>query len=452
MSATWTRVGEVDGEPGHARVLVDPPSSRIDEHVALRVTGVAPGARVTLRVSVLDGAQREWESRSTFVADAGGRVDVSTQAPVDGGYSGVDATGPLWSMMPAGDGRPVFFSRRRPTPLQMTVVAEIDGEDVAHRPFVRTFCDPDVVGAPVADSGIVGTLFATSRGGAPAPGVLLLSGSDGGQHDHAAALLASHGYAVLALTCFGAEDTPQHLNHIELDDIGRALEWLASQPQVDASRIATLGLSRGGELALQVGSMFGRVGAVVAGAPSSVRQAGLTGSHTDFTQPAWVHGGVALPFVPGRFGPLQFLRFMATWLLRRPMRQRAMFERLLRGGTDVERAEIEVERIAGPVLLISGSDDQLWPSDRYAEAVMRRLDLRAHRYPRRHTCYPGAGHFVCCPYALPSLPPLTRLSPVGGLTIDFGGTAAANAAAATASWQEILDFLDRFRAGRQESG
>jgi hypothetical protein len=37
---------------------------------------------------------------------------------------------------------------------------------------------------------------------------------------------------------------------------------------------------------------------------------------------------------------------------------------------------------------------------------------------------------------------MTRLNPPGApITIDFGGTAEANAAAARASWTEILRFL-----------
>jgi len=36
---------------------------------------------------------------------------------------------------------------------------------------------------------------------------------------------------------------------------------------------------------------------------------------------------------------------------------------------------------------------------------------------------------------------MTRMSPVPVITMDFGGTPAANAAAARDSWAEILRFL-----------
>jgi hypothetical protein len=93
------------------------------------------------------------------------------------------------------------------------------------------------------------------------------------------------------------------------------------------------------------------------------------------------------------------------------------------------------------VLLLSGSGDELWPSERFAELVMARLGDEERPYADEHLRYAGAGHFVCFPYALPSLPPMTRMSTVPVFTMDFGGTPAANAASARDSWPEILRFL-----------
>ena len=416
-----------------------PRTSRIDEPVRFTITGAAPGAPVELRVCTVDGSYREWVSTATFTVPPGGVVDTATQAPVNG-YPGVDPLGPLWSMRPA-EGKPeVFFSRRTPRPLTYTATAVAGDDESAEVEFVRTFgCDarPGVPAPP--GSGVAGTYFRPARGG-PAPGVLVVGGSDGGEHPHAAALLAEHGHAVLSLAYFGVEDRPQHLTHIDLGYFETALGWLADQPEVDPARLAVIGLSRGGELALQLGALLPQLRAVVAGAPSSVRQAGLASSYTDFTQPAWELGGESLPFIPGKYGPREFLGFTGRWLLRRPVRQRPLFERMLRNEAVAAAAAIEVERIAGPVLLLSGGDDQLWPSTRYADRIAARL--RARGRPCRQVDYPDAGHFVCFPYNLPSLPPMTRLSPTAGLTIDFGGTPQGNARAATASWAEILTFLD----------
>jgi dienelactone hydrolase len=316
----------------------------------------------------------------------------------------------------------------------------MDDKELARTAFTRTFIDSGVseTSMPAGD-GLVGTLFRPD-GAEPVPAVVVIGGSDGGRYDNAAALLASNGFAALSLAYFGVEDTPSHLHRIELRTFETVLDWLAAQPGVDGDRLSVIGLSRGGELALQLAALYPQLRAVVAAAPGSVRQAGLTGSYTDFSQPAWVLDGEPLPFVPNKHSPRGFFDFMVPLILRRPMRQVDMFRRLLHGDQDVvQRASIEVERIAGRILLVSGVDDQLWPSAEYAELVVRRL--REHGREVRHLSYPDVGHFVCFPYGLPSMPPHIRQSVGPGMTFDFGGTPAANAAAARQSWPEILAFL-----------
>jgi dienelactone hydrolase len=344
----------------------------------------------------------------------------------------------LWSMRPASGPMHRFFQYDGAKPIAITISARA-GSQTAERPLVRTFGAPGVVGRAAPSPELTGTLW--HPGGPPRPGVLILSGSDGGQLDHAAATLAGHGYAVLALAYFRAADRPGELLDIDLEYVQRAARWLLEQPEVGSARLSAIGLSRGGELALQAAALFPEIGAVVAGAPSGVRFAGLPADYRDFTRPAWRLAGEPLPFVPGKVTPAAAVRFFAAYALRRPLRQRAMFRGALRNRAAVRDATIPVERIGGPVLLISGRDDQLWPSDDACRAVLRRLREHQPGYPDRHLSYRGAGHFVSFPYALPGLPPMTRLTVGPKLTIDFGGTAAANHAACLDSWAQIRLFL-----------
>jgi hypothetical protein len=50
------------------------------------------------------------------------------------------------------------------------------------------------------------------------------------------------------------------------------------------------------------------------------------------------------------------------------------------------------------------------------------------------------------PYAVPSLPPMTRMSPTKAVTIDFGGAAPAQAAAARHGWERTRSLLSGWRA------
>jgi dienelactone hydrolase len=377
-------------------------------------------------------------------------------------------------MQPVERGARTFFVRRKAAPLRVRVTLEAPLEGPGKRPEAplkgpgkrneaplkgpgkrknesrgrelascevdRTFGGESVLRRVVDGRGLAGDLFFPIAGG-PHPGVMVLSGSDGGQLDHAASLLAAHGYAVLSLGYCGVEDRPAGLRHIDLEYFEQALEWMAVQPEVTGDRIVVIGLSRGGELAVQLASMFPQIAGVVAGSPCGIRQAGIGKRNSDFTKPAWMYGGTALPYVPARYNLRRFFQFYSVFVFRRPLRLRPVFEGLLRKHDLVAAATIEVERIKGPVLLISGTADELWPSERFAELVMARLRENEHPYPDEHLHYAGAGHFVCFPYALPSMPPMTKMSPVPVFTMDFGGTPEANAASARDSWPEILRFL-----------
>ncbi|WP_411828358.1 acyl-CoA thioester hydrolase/BAAT C-terminal domain-containing protein [Paenibacillus elgii] len=68
-------------------------------------------------------------------------------------------------------------------------------------------------------------------------------------------------------------------------------------------------------------------------------------------------------------------------------------------------------------MLVSGGDDQLWPSSKFAEILMERLTCHHHPYKNIHLHYKDAGHFLCFPYTLSYMPPNVMLSPGGGMTI-----------------------------------
>jgi hypothetical protein len=56
------------------------------------------------------------------------------------------------------------------------------------------------------------------------------------------------------------------------------------------------------------------------------------------------------------------------------------------------------ERINGPVLLVSGDDDQLWPSSYMAAEIMQRLHSSSHAFADEWLHYPNAGHGIGVAY------------------------------------------------------
>lgn len=92
-----------------------------------------------------------------------------------------------------------------------------------------------------------------------------------------------------------------------------------------------------------------------------------------------------------------------------------------------------VEEISAPLLLLSGSDDQVWPSDQMADALLRRrraVDVGATDH---HQHYTGGGHLL----RLGCLP--TDVTRTGG--IDLGGTREGIAAAQVDATARVLDFF-----------
>src|SRR5689334_16834808 len=77
--------------PPAARFELSSDDVLIDEPINIIVSGLKPGANVTIRVR--GGSQAAPTSSATFVADADGRVDLTGMAPVKGAYKDVDPMG-----------------------------------------------------------------------------------------------------------------------------------------------------------------------------------------------------------------------------------------------------------------------------------------------------------------------------------------------------------------------
>lgn len=94
------------------------------------------------------------------------------------------------------------------------------------------------------------------------------------------------------------------------------------------------------------------------------------------------------------------------------------------------KATIPVERTKGPILLLSGRDDTIWPSTAMSEAVVKRLQSLDFPHAVEHFPYDRAGHTI-------SRPGYTAMAD----STRNGGTAQGNAHASTDAWQRVLAFL-----------
>ncbi len=278
---------------------------------------------------------------------------------------------------------------------------------------------PKVVTAPPP---LVGELHLPDGAGR-APGLLILGGSEGGHGPafHFAQTFAKRGFASLGLAYFGDPGLPATLENVPLEYFTRAIDWLSTHPAVDKTRIGVFGGSKGGEAALLIAARDPRIKAVVAGVPSSVAWQGYNPRNPINPGPSWILGGKPIPYVPYD-GSVPFTGVLDLY-------QRS----LAKAAPD---AVIPVERINGPVLLVSARDDKLWPSAAMADQVIARLDKAKFRYPHNNLAYDNAGH---AGFGEP-LPPGTVVPPA--MLAQLGGTAEGNLAMRADAWPKLLAFLD----------
>lgn len=297
--------------------------------------------------------------------------------------------------------------------------------------------DGSVPARDVRRDDLTGTLF-EGLGDGPNHGVLVVhgSGGGGGYERHYARRLAHHGHTAFCVEYFDGPGRPDALDRIPLSYFGRAADWLVAQPEVDGEQVGAVGFSRGGEAAMLAGAHFDRVGVTVGYSSSGYAFPAPTWMPgVEVEGPAWTLNGDPIPYLP------------VDELVEA---EQSGFEDVVANddvdastlavanATDeqLRRATIPVERIDGPVLLVSGGSDTIWPSAELTAVAVDRLDACDYPWPYRHLVYPDAGHAIRTPYRFePGIDPTAEHR--------LGGTHGANARAAAEAWRVVLDYLRR---------
>jgi dienelactone hydrolase len=256
----------------------------------------------------------------------------------------------------------------------------------------------------------------------PKPGILLLGGSEGGRpNGRLPDFLASNGWAVLAVAYFRDKGLPPSLQMIPLEYFDAPLAWMNHNANIRPGGVLVMGGSKGAELALLLASKRPAIRAVIAVAPSSVVWVGMqdSGWPADSLS-SWTFHGKPVPFLP-----LDYCRRFDT---HDPLAAVKLLKAALDQKELVKKTSIRVEKINGPILLLSGKADEIWPSAQMADALCERLRTKHFRFKYENVQYADAGH---------------TLHEHG----NFGGTPEGNAKAGSDAKLRILAFL-RAAAGQ----
>lgn len=296
--------------------------------------------------------------------------------------------------------------------------------------FSLLMCATTVAAQPAAElsetsvtaNGLVADLFLPAVAQGRLPAIIILGGSEGGMGaatTRDGRLIAQRGYVVLQLAYFDAAGLPKDLGLIPLEYFKTAIDWLRAQPSVDPDRIGIVGGSIGGEVALTVASHYRAIKAVVATMPANVVWPGIV--HTEGEPPStFTLGGKPLPYLP--YG--------------RPFT--TVYNLYAKGLLAVDQhpdAVIPVEQINGPVMLVCGLSDTLWPSCPMSEQVAARLKAKHFKPSVQLLEYADAGHAVFGQPWDPKRPDFASLA-------KEGGSPEGNQRAREDSWPRAMAFLD----------
>ena len=295
------------------------------------------------------------------------------------------------------------------------------------------YLDPGITRESINADGLVGTLYTPSTSG-PHPGVIAFHGSQAVVLHELSQLLATHGYATVALKYFDVPGLPSYLEDVPLEYFAKTIRWLTGKEQVRSTGIGLVGFSRGVEAALLAAVDHEGPATVIGYSGGGLIAPGVRGipPREYLDKAAWTRNGT--PIVKGN----QVRRVFET-----------VQEQVYQHQCDVESVPdsirskvpqrmlketlIPVEEIDGPVLLLTGSGDQQWPSPPVAALAIERLQRQNHSSPYGLRTFCESGHIFQYPYR----------DYTGEPTNDAnGGTPAANARAAATSWPLVIRYLE----------
>ncbi|WP_052158402.1 acyl-CoA thioester hydrolase/BAAT C-terminal domain-containing protein [Lacinutrix jangbogonensis] len=187
----------------------------------------------------------------------------------------------------------------------------------------------------------------------------------------------------LSLPYTRKEGLPKLPEEIDLEYFENAIKWLSNQKEVNPHKIVVMGASRNVELALVVASIFPEiVSGVIAYAPSSVTWSNtVLPYNSNEMKASWKYNGSNIPFIPmdkisgNDSGKIKMIEYWKNGLSKTAF---------------VNKATIKVEKINGPILLFSGSDDKVWPSLIMANMIEKRLKENNFKHPFHNIVYKNA--------------------------------------------------------------
>uniref|UniRef100_A0A3Q1I6U1 Uncharacterized protein n=1 Tax=Anabas testudineus TaxID=64144 RepID=A0A3Q1I6U1_ANATE len=389
------------------KLSVHPSRGLVDEKFLVLVQKVPPGLQVTLHALHRCEDGHSWDAFGHYTADATGTVNVAEDPSLGGTYSGVEQMGLLWSLRPVPGTNAKLRMRKMnvQTPMEVTVSVYqghqtegfVDQVPLATVVVERWYMAPGVCRIPITEGGLIATLFLPSGPG-PFPGILDLLGGSGRLMEYRAALLASHGFASLAIDYMTPKITLETGKMVDNQYFETAYTVLQQHPQILSSRIAIVGLSFGTGLTLKLAAYSEVIKPRCAVCVMGQRR------FNEDKEVIWRDLVLPIPTDP--------------------------------------TLKIDVGRIQCPLLLVVGEDDQNCAAQE--SAVDEMMERAGNGHLLTVLSYPNTGHLIEPPYTSHTRQSnyriVTSATPKRFVAL-WGGETVAHSRAQEDAWKKILVFL-----------
>ncbi|XP_053741935.1 peroxisomal succinyl-coenzyme A thioesterase-like [Synchiropus splendidus] len=416
---------------------VHPSRGLIDEKFVVLVQSCLPGCQLTLHALHHCEDGNSWEAFGHYTSDASGAVNASMDPSLGGTYSGVEPMALMWSMRTVPGSKPGLRLRMKNVQKPMEVAISVylghqtegfeEKVKLANVLVERWYMAPGVRRIPITESDLTATLF-LPPGPGPFPGVIDMWGGTGQLVEYRSALLASHGFASLALDYLTPKITLETGKMVGNDYFETAFQLLQKHPQVLGSKIGMVGISFGSSMALKMAaySQIVKPACIMCVSASHVQQ---------------VEGSVAETF--------KYFEENRGKTRYNELNEVIWRDLLLPIPTD-PALKVDMGRIQCPLMLVVGEDDQNWPAAESAQDMKDMMERAGNSHLLSIHSYPNTGHLIEPPYS-----PHTRVSIFKQQSTKvmalWGGETAAHSQAMEDAWKKMLTFLKAHLYGNNSS-
>lgn len=429
----------MDDQQSSVLLSVEPSRALVDEKFKVLVQNAPPGAELTVHSHHQCEDKHEWEAFGHYVCDSSGALHLSEDPSLSGTYEGVEPMALLWSLRPVPGSKPGLRMRKKnvETPMEVSVsvfLGHLSEGFSEHRALAavvveRWYMAPGVQRIPVTEHSLTATLF-LPPGPGPFPAIMDLWGGGGRLVEYRASLLASHGFAALALDYLTPEITKTTGKMVENDYFEVAYTFLEQHPQIVGTRIAMWGLSFGTSMTLKM-AVYSKV--------MKLRCAvSYSGSHIQ-------------PVESNPQGVMDYMH-QNQEKTRINENQEVIWRDLILPVPKDPALKVDMGRLRCPLMLVVGLDDQNWPAMESALDMKAMMEEAGNSHLLTVLAYPNAGHLIEPPYS-----PHFRTSVFRAIQtrevfmVLWGGQTVAHARAQEDAWRKTLLFFREHLYGRRNT-